>query len=338
MAERLPYVSIIIPARNEQTQVARCLDALVAQDYPLDRIEILFVDGCSADGTREIVANYGRRCPQIRLLDNPRRIVPAALNIGLRQAKGAVIIRVDGHCVVARDYVTQCVKRLLETGADNVGGPMRAIGQGYVAVAIALATSSPFGVGNARFHYSRCEEYVDTVYLGAYRREVFDRIGLFDEELVRNQDDELNYRLRAAGGKILLSPTIRSYYFGRTRLRDLFHQYFQYGYWKIRVAQKHPRALRPRHLAPAAFVLLIAGLGLAGIASRRARIAGVAVGAAYAMAAVGFAARATSDHRRRHLPAVVAAFACLHLGYGAGFLAGLVNLLHRGRRRRIDGR
>jgi len=336
--EEHPLISVIIPMRNEELYIERCVASLVAQDYPASRLEILFVDGSSTDATRAIVRDYCSRFSHLRLLENPRRVVPTALNIGLREAKGEIIVRVDGHCVLAPDYVSRCVERLQRTDAANVGGPMRAAGDGWLAAAIALATSSRFGIGNARFHYSNEEEYVDTVYLGAYRREVFDRIGLFDEELVRNQDDEFNYRLRAAGGKILLSPAIRSQYFGRHRLRDLFRQYFQYGLWKVRVAQKHPRSLLPRHLVPGLFVLGVGGFVLAGTFSRWARLVLAAVGGAYLTAATVFAARAVAGRDRRLLPATVAAFLCLHFGYGSGFLAGLARLLRTRGRLWISGR
>ena len=166
-------------------------------------MQILVVDGMSTDGTRQIINNLIAHYPHhsITLLDNPGRIVPIGMNIALRQACGEIIIRVDGHTVIAPDYVRQCVETLQRTCADNVGGKMNAIGTTSFGKAVAMATSTPFGVGGARFHYSDDEEWVDTVYMGAWPHQVFERIGLFDEELVRNQDDEFNYRLRAAGGK-----------------------------------------------------------------------------------------------------------------------------------------
>ena len=226
-----PFVSVIIPIRNEEKYLAQCLQSVIAQDYPKDRMEILVVDGKSEDRSREIVAEFGSKYPMIKLLDNPRLIVSTAMNIGIKNAKGDVIIRVDGHCLLESDYISQCVKCLRRTGADNVGGLMQAVGQGYVGEVIALALNSFFGSGGSKFHYASKEQYVDTVYLGAFPRHVFDKVGLFNEKLVRNQDYELNYRIRAAGGKIFLSPAIKSYYYGRSSLRDLWHQYFQYGFW-----------------------------------------------------------------------------------------------------------
>ena len=231
-----------MPIRNEADFIARSLGAVLEQDYPHECMEVLVADGLSTDSTREVIVRMAADHPAVtvRILDNPGKIVPTGFNIALAAAAGEIIVRVDGHTIIDPDYVRQCVALLQNTAADNVGGRMTAVGRGTFGEAVALATSSPFGVGGARFHYSDQEEWVDTVYMGAWRREVFDKVGGFDEELVRNQDDEFNYRLRASGGKILLSPTINSRYYNRSTVRSLWRQYYQYGYWKVRVLQKHP--------------------------------------------------------------------------------------------------
>ncbi len=197
-----------MPIRNEAAFIAKTLETVWGQDYPADRLEILVVDGMSTDGTREIVDNLIRRhdaadrkYARATILENPSRVVPAAMNIGIQRASG-IVVRVDGHCELASDYVTRCVAALEETGADNVGGLQHAVGHGLVGRSIACAVNSPFGIGNARFHYADTAGWADTVYLGAYRKDVFGRIGGYDEELVRNQDDELNLRLIQSGGKI----------------------------------------------------------------------------------------------------------------------------------------
>ena len=174
------------------------------------------------------------------LLDNPGQIVPTGINAALKIARGSIIIRIDGHTAIAPDYIAQCVRALEQSKADNVGGRMDAVGSNAFARAVALATSSPFGIGGSRFHYSQKEEWVDSVYMGAWRRDAFEKYGLFDEELVRNQDDEFNYRMRKQGGKILLNPKIKSNYTVRCSAVKLFRQYYQYGFWKVRVFQKHP--------------------------------------------------------------------------------------------------
>lgn len=322
-----PLVSVVLPIRNEVGHLARCLDAVMAQDYPGDRLEVLVTDGMSDDGTREIVAGYIRRYSNIRLLDNPQRIVPTALNIAIRAARGDIIIRVDGHTTIAPDYVRQCVAALQRTGADNVGGRMNAEAPGYFGKGAALATSSPFGVGSARFHYSDREEWVDTVYMGAYRREVFDRIGLFDEEMVRDQDDEFNYRLRTDGGRILLCPQIRSQYTNRNSPQRLWRQYFEYGYWKVRVLQKHPRQMSWRQFVPPAFVLAL--LGALGLSALGIILPLTLVAVSYLLANLAASAWLAGRHGLQYLVILPIVFLILHISYGAGFLKGFVHFAGR---------
>jgi GT2 family glycosyltransferase len=259
------------------------------------------------------------------VVDNPARIVPTALNRGIQMARGEVIVRVDGHTVIAPDYVSRCIAALRETGADNVGGLMHASAESRVGQAIALATSSPFGVGGARFHYASEPGWVDTVYLGAYRREVFERIGGFDEELVRNQDDEFNFRLTRAGGKIWLDPQIRSAYSSRATLRALWRQYFEYGFWKVRVIQKHGRPASVRHLMPALFVMALAGGTLLSLVTREPLWLALVV-VPYTLGALGASALVAARNGWRYLPVLPLVFWTLHLAYGIGFLVGVARL------------
>lgn len=336
-----------MPIRNEAAHIERSLKAVLAQDYPPERMEVLVIDGMSTDGTREIVqrmieqttTDYGQRTtncgrqttgdglrmtgiPVLIFLDNPSRIVPTALNIGLKHARGDVIVRVDGHCEIAKDYVRRCVEVLWETGADCVGGPTVAMGETRIARTIALAQSSFFGVGGVSFRTGRKHGgYVDTVAFGAYRREVFDRIGVFDEELVRNQDDEFNFRLIQAGGKIWLDPSIRSVYYSRASLRSLWKQYFQYGFYKVRVIQKRKAVPSWRHLVPATFVCALFGSGLWALLSSQWFWALSVIGpygVANLIASFGAARRDWTT-----LPLLPLAFFTLHLSYGIGFLWGL---------------
>ena len=320
-----PFVSVILPIRNEANYIARSLGAVLAQDFDPRRMEVLVADGMSTDGTRAAVQACAAAAPEIpvTIVDNPEGIVPTGINAALARARGDVIVRVDGHTVVEPDYVRECVEALRRSGAQNAGGRMTAVGTGAVARAVAAATSSPFGVGGARFHYSPREEWVDTVYMGAWPRDVLDRIGGFDPEMVRDQDDELNYRLREQGGRILLSPRIRSRYFNRSSFRSLARQYAQYGFWKVRVMQKHPREMRPRQFAPPAFVAARAGLA--------------ALSGAYLAAALAATAAAGRRSPAKDLPLLPAVFAVLHLSYGAGFLAGLARFWNRWGRRRNGG-
>jgi glycosyltransferase involved in cell wall biosynthesis len=218
-------------------------------------MEVVVADGMSTDGTRQIAESFKGRHPALEVLDNPGMIVPTALNVAIAASRGVIIVRVDGHCEISTDYVRRCVEHL-QTGVDAVGGPLRTVGEGAVARAIALGMSSTFGVGNSAFRTSTGKTMVvDTVAFPAYPRRVLERVGPFDEELVRNQDDEYNYRLRKAGGRILLAADVRADYFSRSSLRSLWRQYFQYGYWKIRVLQKHPRQMCLRQCAPVCIVV-----------------------------------------------------------------------------------
>ncbi len=247
-----PTVSIIIPVRNEMCHISECLDALLAQDYPRELMEVICVDGYSDDGTRAIVDEYIAGNPHLSLLDNPGRIVSPAMNAGISAAQGDIVIRIDARCIVEQDYVRQCVRTLQQTGAQNVGGPQVAVGLDSVqAQAIAVATTSPVGIGNSKFRYATEPQFVDTVYLGSYPRAVFRRIGLYDEQLLRNQDYELNHRLRKAGGKIYFTPLIRSVYYSRPTLRRLWRQYFQYGFWKVHTLRLHPDSLKWRQMVAA---------------------------------------------------------------------------------------
>ena len=321
-----PFVSIIIPIRNEEEFIAQCLQSVVDQDYPRDSMEVLAVDGGSEDRSREIIAEFSSRYPIVKLLDNPQLSAPAGLNLGVREARGDIIVRVDGHCLLEPNYVSQCVRCLRETGADNVGGLMEAVGPGYAGQVIALAINSFFGSGGSKFHYASKEQYVDTVYLGAFPRHVFDRVGFFNESLVRNQDYELNYRIRAAGGKIFLSPAIRSYYYGRTTLRDLWHQYFQYGFWKLEMLQMHPRSVQPRHLVAPLFVFCLFATGLLSLVHRRFLSLFLLMVSSYLLASLLSSLLIARRKGWRYFPPLPIAFAVMHFGWGLGFLLRLVRM------------
>lgn len=318
-----PLVSVAIPIRDEASSVGALLDDVLAQDYPANRIEVLVVDGNSSDGSQAVVEAYATRDPRVRLLANPRRIAPAGLNIAIRAARGEVICRLDGHTRIARDYVRTGVETLQRTGADNVGGPMRAAGGGWFGDAVAAATGSRFGVGSY-FHYGTEEREVDTVYLGMWPRRVFEQVGLFDEELVRNQDDEFNYRLRKAGGRIWFTPAMHSSYQNRRSVADLLRQYYQYGRWKVRVLQKHPRQMSWRHFVPPGFVAALVVLALAGLRLPIAASAASAVFGIYALVVLAVAARLSLRRGVGAWLATALAFAIIHCAWGAGFLSGFV--------------
>jgi glycosyltransferase involved in cell wall biosynthesis len=321
-----PLVSIIIPCRNERQYIGACLDALLGMTYPQDRLEILVVDGMSDDGTREILADYSARHPIIRVVDNPKRVTPVALNMGIAQSRGDVIMRIDAHNESPPHYIARLVEWLEESGADNVGGVLvtEPGGPGPVAAGIAIAMAHPFGVGNSHFRIGvREPKWVDTVPFGCYRREVFDRIGLFDEDLIRNQDDELNLRLIRNRGRILLVPDIVSRYHARDSLGKLWRMYYQYGYFKPLVVRKIGGVLTGRQLVPAVFVLsLLLGAVLAPFTLWGAVLLAVVAGS-YLLAVLGAVAPVAARRGVRIAAALAASFPVLHLSYGIGFLRGV---------------
>jgi len=323
----VPAVSLIVLCRNEQPYIAACIQSLYAQDLPAGSFEILIAEGLSTDGTREILARLAAAHACLRIIDNPGRIVSTGFNIAVRAARGRVIVRIDAHTQYASDYVRQCLAVLHETGADNVGGPWVAHSKGYVGRAVAAVFQSPFAVGGARGHNPHYTGSVDTVYLGCWRREVFERIGFFDEELVRNEDDEFNLRLRRAGGLIWQSPRIQSWYHSRTSLRALWRQYVQYGYWKVRVIQKHRVPASVRHLVPAAFVVTMLTLPpLALLWPGTLRLWG-ALGLLYLVGNLAASVAIVWRCGWTLWPVLPVVFACYHLGYGYGFLWGLWDLV-----------
>jgi glycosyltransferase involved in cell wall biosynthesis len=331
--EGLPFVTVIVPVRNEEGYIGRCLQALAAQDYARDRFEVFVLDGGSTDATESETQHSADAAGlTVFFASNPRKTAASGFNLGLTLAHGEIIVKVDGHTRVAPDFLSASVRALQTSGADGVGGPIETRGHGPVGRAIALAMSSRFGVGDTAFRDEGAgEQWTDSVPYGAYRREVFERIGGLAEDIDRGEDDEFNYRLRAAGGRILLSPSIRSTYYCRTDFEALARQYWGYGLAKARVLQRHPGRLQARHLVPSALVATLAGGTLLGALDRRFAGLAIMAGGAYA-AAAWLAALKTARSDRREARNVAIAYACMHLPAGAGMLLGLARgLLARGR-------
>src|SRR5262249_20139644 len=319
-----PLVSVILPVRNEAATIGRCLAALATQDYPGHRVEIIVVDGASDDGTPALVRAAATIDPRIRLVHNPARFAAQAMNLGLAAAHGDIVARVDGHALVPPDFLRRTVEALgRRPDVECVSGALDTRGRTPTGRAIAAVMSSSAGVGPARFRTgARGERLVDTVAFPVYRRSVLDRIGAFDEELVRNQDDELNLRLARAGGRILLLPDLRIVYFCQSSLRGAWRQYFEYGFWKVRVIQKHGRAASWRHLVPGALVaMLIAAPVVMAVAPLR--LPALRVVGAYVVFVVTSSAVLALRPGLTLAPRIAAALLTIHLAYGTGFWKGL---------------
>ncbi|HTE91526.1 MAG TPA: glycosyltransferase family 2 protein [Terriglobales bacterium] len=320
-------VSVVLPCRNEQGYIQACLESALNQDLPEGGFEIVVADGMSTDGTREYLQQMAKRHPRIRILDNPGRIVSTGLNAAIRAARGDTIVRMDAHTVYAPDYVRACLTVMNETGADNVGGPMQTTAETFMERAIRAVFHSAFAVGGARSHRASYEGYVDTVIYGCWKKSVFERIGYFDEELVRNQDDEHNLRLTRAGGRVYQSTRIRSWYHVRGSLTALFRQYMQYGYWKVLVIRKHQTPASLRHLVPGAFVGSLSLLAALGLFWSPAWWGAAGLATLYCAAALGASLVTAARTQWVLLPVLPVVVGCFHFGYGYGFLRGVLDLV-----------
>lgn len=328
--QKYPLVSLLVAVNNENGKIEQCINSLIGQDYPKELLEVFIADGMSTNGTLEVIRQFQANHDNIHLFSNPKQIVPTGLNILIPKAKGEILIRVDGHCVIAPDYVSNCVRHILEEGVDGAGGPMQSIGEGFVSEAIALAMSSKFGVGGSSFRTeSGITKLADTIPFPAYTRAIIYKVGMYDEELVRNQDDEYNYRIRKVGGKILLAADVRSSYYSRGSLGKLWKQFFQYGYWKVRVLQKHPGQMCLRQFIPPLFVLGLTLFILVSLISSWGWILLVAIILSYLLSNLAASILASSNRGWNYLSLLPICFTILHFSYGLGFLVGLVKFWNR---------
>jgi succinoglycan biosynthesis protein ExoA len=316
-----PSVTLVVAMRNEASTIEGCLASIAAQDYPPGRIEVLIYDGGSVDASLAIARAFASGRPRWAVRENPRRIQAAAWNAGISAASSQIVGIVSGHTELGPAYIRSAVHALTGSGADMVGGPVRAVAHGAIGAAIAIATSTPYGVGGATHHYTSEPAFVDTVFMGVARRSTWLRYP-FDEAFVRNQDDELSYRLRDDGGRILCDPAIESRYRSRQTLRALWRQYADYGLWKVRVLQAHPRQARIRHLIPVTLVATLGGSVILGPASRKARAVALLELCLYVTAT----AIAAGRYRDRNNPAsavwLAVTFPVMHFAYGTGMLRG----------------
>lgn len=317
-----PFVTVIVPIRNEEQCIVECLTSIVEQDYGIENFEVLVVDGMSDDGTRARVRRFEQTYPNVQLIDNPYRFVPFALNLAIRRAQGEIIARMDGHAAMEKDYLSQCVRALNASGAECVGGQIESVNTTTRGKAIALAMSSRFGVGNSRFRTAGPDGYVDSLAFGVYHRDIFSKIGLYDEFMVRCQDDEYNFRLRDSGGRVFLTSKIRCKYYPRNSIKKLWKQYFGYGYYKVRLFQKYPRLMQVRHFVPSVFVLGFCGSLLLSLGLQMTWPLLFVM--AYLAGALLFTLKICAKNGPHFFFLLPVIFATLHFSYGTGFIWGLL--------------
>lgn len=323
MSQSQPPVSVIMPILNEVRHLANAVAQVFAQDYP-GKFELILALGPSKDKTNQIAQELSKKYPNIILVENPSGKTPTALNLAIKVSSYSIIVRLDGHALIQKDYLSRAVQTLLTTNADNVGGIMHAEGTTDFEVAVAKAMTSKFGVGNAPFHIGGEAGEALTVYLGVFKKEIFEKVGFFDESFIRAQDWEMNYRIRMSGGKIWFDPKLKVTYRPRSTLVGLAQQYFQYGQGRRRITQTHKGTISLRYLAPPLTVLGIAIgtlLGVMGLALGTPILTlGFLAPLAYLFAvfiAAGSGSKGLSGKSALYLPSV---FVCMHICWGVGFL------------------
>jgi len=325
----LPTVSVLAPCRNEVDFIRDAIQSILDNDHPSELVEILVLDGMSTDGTREIVREISVDNPNVRLVDNPHKIVPTAMNIGIKEAKGEYIIRIDSHAEFANDYISKCIEVSRRTQAANVGGYWQTLpgADSRTARAIMLATTSRFGVGNSTFRTScDVEKEADTVPFGTFRKSLFEEVGPFDERLVRNQDIEMNSRIRKSGGKIIISPEIRLSYFNRATFPGIWQQSFNNGLWNPYTIWLTGSSLQARHFIPLAFVLGIMALSVGVLFHKMFLVGLIGYLLLYSSCALTAAFRQRPEKNNTTIPLVLSSFFVLHFAYGLGSLWGVVTI------------
>jgi len=322
----IPLLSVIIPARNEENTITRCLNNIISNGYPQDKLEIIVVNGGSTDNTVSVLHEYNKKHRGIKVLENPQKVTPAAFNIGIKYARGSLIAIIGAHNYISKSYLLTAAKYLQENNVDCVGGIGTCIpaDKKLITKAISSAINSRFGVGNS-FRTNCPKEVVsaDTVASPVYKREVLKKIGLFDEELLRGQDAELNARLRKNGGRILLVPEVVSYYYARDSLPKLWKMYFQYGYFRALIVKKIKSVFTYRQLIPAAFIASLVISAILTIAYKPFLWLFLFISGSYIIANLVFSVKISLKKDLKYSFALPLVFATLHFSYGIGYLKGL---------------
>jgi glycosyltransferase involved in cell wall biosynthesis len=322
-------VSVIIPCYNEEATIRLVLESLLRQTYPLAQMEVVIADGMSTDRTRAEIAAFQEKHPalNLRIVDNPKRDIPAALNTAIAAAKGEIIVRLDAHALPYPEYVARSVQGVEEGWGANVGGvwEIQPGGDTWAAEAIAFAAAHPFGVGDAKYRYTDAAGEADTVPFGAFKKKLIEEIGAFDESLLTNEDYEFNVRVRKGGGKVWLDPSIRARYFARPSIGALANQYARYGYWKVRMLRRYPKSLRWRQAIPPLFVLSFLGMGVLSIWFPLSRWIWGGEVVLYALALLASGMQAVFEKRKiTNIFGVPLAMMTMHFSWGGAFLWGLI--------------
>lgn len=323
-------VAIVIPCLNEKDYIIKCLSSIAAQSYEGNLISTYVCDGNSNDGTQQLINDFIKEHSQFHLLINTKKTTPFALNLGIQTANTDIIIILGAHSELDKNFVAKNVESLAtDANVMCAGGILENVYENRASQIIGAAMSSSFGVGNAHFRTGTKQGFVDTVAFGAYKKEIFDKVGLFDEELIRNQDDEFNYRVTSNGYKILLNPEIKCQYYVRASYSKLFKQYFQYGYWKVYVNKKHKAITTVRQLIPLFFVLYLISLALSFLINWQwGAIYSVFLGLYFLLAFV-FALRKSTEVGA--VFGIAFTFGILHFSYGIGYLKGIIDFFIAGK-------
>ena len=316
-------VSLVIPVRNEENHIQTCIKSIINQDFSCNELEVIFIDGNSSDDTKKIINKYIGKYPGlITLFDNPKKTVPFAMNIGIKNSKGDYIIRLDAHSEYPNNYISECIRTIENVDADNVGGLAITKGKGVIGNAFAKVLSSKFGVGNSGFRTNAESGYVDTVPFGTYKKEIFDKYGYYDERLTRNQDYELNYRIRKMGGKIYLNSDISLTYFCRNTLSGIIKQSYENGRWNIITSKLCPGTMSLRHFIPLIFTLSLLGLPTLGLIHHVFNIMLLLELGLYFGIATLISLKDSESIKEFVL--LIMLFPLFHISYGIGSLMGLL--------------